>query len=112
MPSELVWFELPVADPERGRRFFQQLMGWEYESWGDDAYHMIAAASPGGAILPGDGRPVVYFSTDDIDAAVAQVRDLGGETDAIQDVPGVGRMTACRDDQGTRLSLYQPATGA
>jgi hypothetical protein len=27
-------------------------------------------------------------------------------------IRGVGRMTACRDDQGTRFSLHQPATGA
>jgi predicted enzyme related to lactoylglutathione lyase len=107
MASQLVWFELPVADVERGRRFFGELMGWRLESWGDQPYHLVADASPGGALMPGDGRPVVYFSTPDIDASVAQVRALGGEADDIQEVPGVGRMTSCRDDQGTRFSLYE-----
>jgi uncharacterized protein len=109
MTSQLVWFELPVADVDRGRRFFGELMEWSFDSWGDDPYHLVQDASPGGALMPGDGGPAVYFSTADIEAGVARVRALGGEADEIQEVPGVGRMTSCRDDQGTRFSLYQAA---
>jgi len=109
MSSQLVWFELPAADPERSKRFFGELMGWRFESWGDESYSLVADANPGGALSTGDGHPVIYFSTDDIDAAVARIGELGGEAEPVRDVPGVGRMAACRDDQGTRFSLYQHA---
>ena len=109
MSSQLVWFELPVADVDRGQKFFSGLMGWDFHSWDGQPYHMVQGAEPGGAMLPGEGPPVVYFSTEDIDAAVAKVGELGGTAQDIQEVPGVGRMSACRDDQGTPFSLYQPA---
>jgi predicted enzyme related to lactoylglutathione lyase len=32
MTSQLVWFELPVPDVDRSRRFFGELMGWGFES--------------------------------------------------------------------------------
>jgi predicted enzyme related to lactoylglutathione lyase len=108
MASQLVWFELPVSDVDRAKTFFGDLLGWELEGWGDQPYYTVKDASPGGALLPGDGRPVVYFASDDLDGAVEKVRALGGEAEEIQQVPGVGRMCACRDDQGTRFSLYQP----
>jgi predicted enzyme related to lactoylglutathione lyase len=66
---------------------------------------------PAGAIAPSeDGftHPRVYFSTDDVDASIKGVHELGGTAQDIQEIPGVGRLAHCQDNQGTPFSLYQP----
>ncbi|MGC7323044.1 VOC family protein, partial [Mycobacteroides abscessus subsp. massiliense] len=51
-----------------------------------------------------------FFGVADIDAAVMTVRELGGEAeDPGPEEPGFGRFTFCRDDQGVRFGLHQPA---
>ena len=49
------------------------------------------------------------FSTEDIDASTAKVTQLGGTAPDPQEIPGVGQMAVCRDDQGTTFGLYEPA---
>jgi predicted enzyme related to lactoylglutathione lyase len=56
----------------------------------------------------------VFFAVDDIDAAVARVKELGGTVDEV-DVEGgeesqaqFGRFKLCRDDQGSPFGLHQP----
>lgn len=110
MPKNLIWFELPTSDTERTRAFYGSLFGWKYSGFGDMDYHLINDAQPGGAIIPGEGKsPVIYFETDDIDAAVKQVNELSGTAGPIQEIPGIGRSVLCQDDQGMSFGLYQPA---
>ena len=112
MPGRLVHFEFPADDTGRARRFWSDLFGWSFESWdGPVEYHMTeAGGEPGGAIYPsqeGERGPVVYFDTDDIDAAVARVNDLGGWADSKSPIPGVGWYARARDPEGNPFSLYQ-----
>lgn len=109
MSTNLVWFEIPGGDAGRSRAFYSALFGWGFTDFGGD-YQMVDCADPGGAITPGEGgHPIAYFSTDDIDASVAKVRDLGGKAPEVREIPGVGRMAVCEDDQGTTFGLYEPA---
>ena len=50
----------------------------------------------------------MYFATDDVDASVKRVHELGGTAQDIHEVPDVGWLVHCQDDQGTPFSLYQP----
>ena len=50
---------------------------------------------------------IVYFDTDDIEASVAKVRELGGTADDKQPVPTHGWFAACKDTEGTSFSLWQ-----
>lgn len=112
MPGEINWFELAVDDTARAREFFGRLLGWRTAAFGGD-YHVIENG-PAGALAPRDAELThtrVYFATDDIDAAVAKVRELGGKAADVQAVPDVGRIVHCRDDQGTAFSLYEPTGG-
>jgi predicted enzyme related to lactoylglutathione lyase len=52
-----------------------------------------AGGQPGGAIYPaqsGERGPIVYYDTEDIDAHVARINELGGRADGKQAIPGVG----------------------
>ena len=51
--------------------------------------------------------PIVYFDTDDIDASIAKVRELGGTADDKQPVPTHGWFAACKDTEGNSFSLWQ-----
>ncbi len=110
MSGEINWFELPAADTTRARTFYGGLFGWTTSEFGGD-YHTIDNG-PAGAIAPREDaftHPRVYFATDDIDTAAKRVHELGGTAGDIQDVPGVGRITHCHDDQDGPFSLFQPA---
>ncbi|MFB9833826.1 VOC family protein [Actinoallomurus acaciae] len=110
MSGQISWVELPAADTARARAFYCGLFGWGTSEFGPD-YHVIGGG-PAGAIAPrGDGftHPRVYFGTGDIDASAKQVRELGGHSEDVQTIPGVGRIAHCHDDQGTPFSLYEPA---
>jgi uncharacterized protein len=105
--SSVVWFELPAADTERARDFYGRLLGWTFEPFGKDDYHMASAA--GGAIYAaaGENGLLAYFGVDDVDGAVARVRELGGEAGPTEELPGIGRYARCTDSEGNRFALYQ-----
>jgi predicted enzyme related to lactoylglutathione lyase len=107
--GKIVWFELPAGDSERARSFYGQLFGWQYEQFGGQDYY--TASEAGGAIFasPGLTGPIVYFGVDDLDAAIAQVQELGGDAGEKQEIPGVGHYAHCTDTEGNRIGLYAGA---
>jgi len=113
VPGKLVHFELPAQDAARARGFWSGLFGWEFHDSGmpDLDYQMVQTGpEQGGAVYAGDGSirgPVVYFDTDDIDASVASVRELGGDADDKQPIPHVGWFARCKDTEGNEFSLFQ-----
>jgi len=110
MAGKPVHVELPAKDSARAKEFYGALFGWQFESYGDQDYHMTQFdESSGGAISGGEepGAPRVYFDVDDIDAATAKVRELGGQADEKQPVPGMGWFAACKDTEGTSFSVWQ-----
>ena len=120
MSGELAFFELGVGDAARGRAFYEGLFGWTFTpgpSGGEGA--MIDTPTVPGGIHGGDpgAAPYVFFRVEDIDAAMARVRELGGQIEEM-DVEGDadsqaqhGRFKLCRDDQGSPFGLYQAPSG-
>ena len=49
---------------------------------------------------------IVYFDTDDIDASVARVRELGGTSGEATDPPR-RLVRRCTDTEGNDFSLFQ-----
>ena len=112
MPGKIVHFELPANDAARSRGFWGGLFGWEFMNTMPEAdYQMVQVASDqGGAIYPSDkggSGIVIYFDTEDIDASVTKVRELGGEAEDKAPVPGHGWFASCRDTEGNAFSLWQ-----
>jgi uncharacterized protein len=111
LTGELAFFELGVEDAERGRAFYSALFGWQFTpAHGGFA---IEAPVPGG-IHGGDpgATPYLFFAVDDMDEALARVRELGGtveeahETDE-ESIARFGHFRLCRDDQGSPFGLHQ-----
>ncbi len=110
MAGELTHFELGAPDAKKAKAFFASLLRWTFERFGDGEQAVIRTPTIRGGLHDGvtTATPVAYFTVDDIDAAVAQVRQLGGHADdPSPEEPGFGRFSTCTDDQGIRFGLHQ-----
>ena len=116
MAGELAFFELGVADTERGRAFYEGLFGWRFETGPSGNGFVIETPNVPAGMHGGDAgaAPLVFFRVDDMEAALDRVRQLGGEVEDM-DVEGdessigrFGRFKLCRDDQGSPFGLHQP----
>lgn len=111
----IVHIELSAKDREALGIFYTSLFGWKFEQIPDMNYAVFEAEDgPGGGLNPvseqyPEGTVMVYVHTDDIDATLTRVDELGGQlTDPKQDVPGVGWIASFKDPSGNKLALLQP----
>ena len=116
MAGEPSFFELGVKDVEQGRVFYAGLFGWQMEPGPSGEGFTIATPEARGGIHGNDpeASPYLFFRVDDIEAAIARVRELGGQVDD-SDIEGdedsiarFGRFKLCSDDQGSPFGLHQP----
>jgi len=117
MNDHRIFFELGVEDADRARDFYTGVFGWTMEPGPSGKGFSIDANGIPGGLHPGDpgASPYVFFAVDDMDAALARVRELGGREDEL-DVGGddagtiarFGRFKLCHDDQGSPFGLHQP----
>ena len=116
MDGRIVHVELPASDTGRAKEFYSGLFGWTFRDAGMPGvdYHMFAA-EPAGAVFRSEDAgtgPRVYYETDDIDAATASVRALGGTAEAKHEIPGVGWSASCKDLDGNPFSFFQAGDAA
>lgn len=109
--GKIVHIELPASDADRAQHFYAELFGWQFADSGMEGidYRMFQG-EPGGAVYPGENAgqgPIVYFETDDIGAELAKARELGGQADDKQPIPGVGWFAGCKDPDGNSFSFFQ-----
>jgi predicted enzyme related to lactoylglutathione lyase len=112
MPGQPVHFEIPAQDTSRSRQFWSSLFGWEWQTIeGPFEYHMTRLSdTSGAAVYPPQGGEQgirVYFDADDINATAARVREIGGEAEEVQPVPGMGWFAICKDTEGNPFGLWQ-----
>jgi len=73
--GDVGYLTLMVPDGERARRFYEALFGWTFRE-----FHISSITPPSGVHGGVDEPEVrVYFRVDDIEAAAARVRELGGQ---------------------------------
>jgi predicted enzyme related to lactoylglutathione lyase len=120
MAGEISFFELGVADVERGRAFYATLFDWSFEPGPSAQGFAIETPTVPGGMHGGDpgGGPYVFFRVADLDEALERVRALGGTVegpdteDSADSVARFGRFRLCRDDQGSSFGLHQPPSGS
>jgi predicted enzyme related to lactoylglutathione lyase len=106
--GEASFIEIGAANAARTSDFFSSLLGWQFETQGGG----FSSASAGVGIgVHGDDPDLnmrVYFVVEDLDQAMARVRELGGkaETQGPGD-PVFGRFADCRDPDGVQFGLRQ-----
>ena len=113
MGRKIVHVEFPAQDADRAQKFWEGFGGWQLSvppGMEEFGYRMFQDDGWGGAVYPsqeGEKGPIIYFSGDDIDADIAQVRSLGGEAEDKMPIPHVGWFARCKDPEGNPFSLFQ-----
>jgi predicted enzyme related to lactoylglutathione lyase len=114
-----VWYELLTSDPKGAIDFYTDVVGWKTQSWENNPDYTMWVASQGplGGVmtLPEQAKQMgapPYWQANvevpDVDAAIAQVKELGGTVHHSEEVPGVGRFAIVSDPQGAVVSLFKP----
>lgn len=117
MAARVVHIEVPAQDADRAQGFYEKLVGWEFSQPMEGMDYRMAdlGEGQGAAIFPSDSGGSglkIYFGVDDIDASLAQVRELGGEAEEKMPVPGMGWFAACKDPEGNPFSFWQTDSAA
>jgi hypothetical protein len=110
----VVHVEIPAANVEAAGKFYQELFGWKiqydptlnYSMWeasdGDSygGFPQVSDEAPAGHVL-------VYIASDDIDADLKKVEQLGGKVlHPRAEIPQTGWFAFFQDPTGNVLGLY------
>ncbi len=111
MGKRVVHVEFPAQDLDRGKKFWQEVGGWQVNDSGMPGmqYLMWQEGDQGGGIYSMEGQrgTTLYLGSDDIDADLAKVKELGGEAEDKQPIPSIGWFAGCKDSEGNEFSLFQ-----
>ena len=101
-----------MPDGDRARRFYSALFGWEArDGYQPGSFHISSITPPSGIHgREGEAEVRLYVGVDDIDAAAARVREVGGEVLSVANYESGGN-AECVDDQGLRFDLFRPRPG-
>lgn len=111
VPGALCLNQLNTSDPEAAQRFYGDLFGWTFQGVesGGQAYWGIQNGGRlnGGMMQADPPQWLAYFTSDDLDASVAKVAELGGRVIvAPAPVPG-GRIAVTADPQGAVFAFVE-----
>ena len=109
----VVHVEIPAANVEAAGKFYQELLGWKIQHDSALNYSMWEAGDGSGGGFPEAsddtpaGRVLVYIHSDDIEADLNKVEQLGGAIVTPKtEIPGTGWFGVFKDPTGNLLALY------
>ncbi len=109
------YVEFPCRDPERSKRFFAEVFGWEFTDYGDDYTAFSQAGLDGGfyradaASQAGSGAALVVFYSDSLEETQARIRAAGGRI--VRDIFGFpgGRRFHFEEPSGNEFAVWTAA---
>lgn len=118
----VIHFEIHADDPPRAVKYYSELLGWQFQSWGGPMeYWLITTGTQdqpginGGLIRrrgPIDGQAVIaYVCTVDVpnvDAYTQRAIAGGGQVVVPKmAIPGLGWLVYCKDTEGNIFGMIQ-----
>jgi uncharacterized protein len=113
------WFEIPVKDLEKAKKFYESVFGFELTSSEMGplkmAWFPMIKDAPGAAgslvkaegYMPAETGTVVYFCVDDITATLGKINAGGGKTVLPKTSIGeYGFIAHFEDCEGNRVALH------
>ena len=114
----VVHVEIPAADVKASGKFYQDLFGWKLQEFPEMNYTMWESegGSAGGFPPVSDENPagqvMVYIHSDDIEADLKKVEQLGGKIlHEKAEIPQTGWFGIFQDPTGNVLALYTSMDG-
>ena len=119
MSNALDWFEIPVVELDRAKRFYETLLQTELQDTTINGQRMAVLpyrdGGVGGALMTGEqltpstqGTVVYLGAGDDLDGALARVTAAGGRvvSDKIHLSDSIGSIAFFQDTEGNRVGLH------
>lgn len=127
--NPVVHFEMPGADMERMKKFYESAFGWKLNQLGADMGGYVVAQTDetdadgmlkktnringgfynksGNTLMSG---PSLVVAVDDMEEARKRVEAAGGKllTEAVE-IPGIGHYASFEDTEGNHLSILKPS---
>jgi uncharacterized glyoxalase superfamily protein PhnB len=106
-PGELSYITYEVTDSTAFKAFYSRVLFWTFEpgriadGWQVQQTHPMAGVAGGGA----QNVVVPMWTVENVDAAVARVREAGGTVIDEPSQQAYGKSAQCTDDQGGRFYL-------
>ena len=114
MGNPLCHFEFMSDDPEKCRKFYGSVFGWELDDKSMPGYTMINTGSePCGGMMqrPSEAPHAclnVYFQVDDIPGTLERIQAAGGTIHVGEtEIPDVGWFAFAADTEGVTFGLFK-----
>jgi uncharacterized protein len=113
MANPVGWFEVTGPDASALQGFYADAFGWNIDASNPMNYGMVAAEEGGigGGVAPhpeGKNHATFYIAVPDLDAALAKVAELGGQTIMPpMDVPDGPSIAFFSDPAGNQIGLMK-----
>ncbi len=117
--NPVLWFEIPVLDLDRARKFYENVFGFQFTATEMDPYSLAffpmvqggsgatGALIKGGSYKPSTTGTIVYFSVDDIDEILRRVNVSGGKmVFPKKSIGEYGFIAHFDDTEGNRIALH------
>lgn len=114
------WFEIPVADMERAKFFYEKLFGITLTQQTMPGYDMVWFPADmemkgiGGALMKGigyepkSGGTVIYFTCPDMDETIERAKSMGGSVILPKkDIGEWGHIAWISDSEGNTIGLHK-----
>ncbi len=115
--NRIVHFEIPVDNPERAIKFYEDVFGWEITKWeGPFDYWLIKTGEEGepgidGAIMTKEMGEMIRNTivVDSFDEFAEKIQNNGGTmiTEKMS-IPGIGIMASFQDTEGNISVIMEP----
>ncbi len=112
-PGSYVHIEIASSDPERTKKFFEDVFEWDFESHPEMNYHTyVPASGPGGGLMSPmeNQQPGIlnYLLSHSIDEDVKKIEEAGGRLlQPKMEIPGVGWWALFQEPTGITLALFE-----
>jgi predicted enzyme related to lactoylglutathione lyase len=119
----VIHFEMYTDDPERGRKFYQDVFGWQFnkrtgpqEYWLDTTGEEGEPGINGGMMRPRPGQSPGTINTigvPSLDQVIKKIEHQGGTICVPKmAIPGVGWLAYAEDPTGNVFGVLEPDTNA
>ena len=119
----VIHFEMYTDDPERGRKFYQDVFGWQFNKWtGPQEYWVVTTGEEGepgingGMMRPRPGQSPGTINTigvPSLDQVIKKIEHQGGTICVPKmAIPGVGWLAYAEDPTGNVFGVLEPDTNA
>jgi len=121
--GEFIWCDLSAYEPDKAMSFYASVFGWSWQRETGEGMHIaLCGGTPNAALyqMPEKfmqmGMPsfwMSYIAVNDVAAAVATARKMGGKVElGPEEFPGGGRYALIRDPLGAGFTVLEGETGA